>query len=102
MDNKVKVNIFGNNYNIEGDATPEYIYKLAEYVNNKMEEVCKNVSTGNPMMVAILTALNMADESFQLKESKADLTTAIEKKANALISMIDEGLIGDVFSNLRA
>ena len=94
--NKVKVNIFGNTYSIQGDASPEYILKLAEYVNNKMEDVKKSISNSNQVQISILAALNIADEYFQLKEIKASTGSILEQKTKTLISMIDEGIIGDV------
>lgn len=101
--NSVKVHIFGNTYSINGDASPEYILKLAEYINGKMEEVSANIANSNPAQVAILVALNLADEFFQLKKLKSGYESALEEKTKILISMLDEGLIGDVFakSNIR-
>ncbi|MCX7679511.1 MAG: cell division protein ZapA [Spirochaetes bacterium] len=98
MENRVKVKIFGSTYNIQGDAEPEYIVKLAEYVNEKMKEVSNNLPSGNQLQIAILAALNIADEYFQLRETKSHLISDLEKKTNALIHMLDEGLIGDVYS----
>ena len=102
MENKVKVNIFGNNYNIQGDASSEYIAQIASYVDEKMEEVSSNLSTGNQVHIAILAALNIADEYFQLKNMESNITSKIENKASSLIAMIDESLIGDVFSKIDA
>lgn len=101
-ENKVKVNIYGHTYTIQGDASPEYILQIAEYVNSKMEDVNKNISNGNLVQVAILTALNIADEYFQLKDMEVGITGELEQKTRALISMLDEGLIGDIFSNIHS
>lgn len=98
MEHKVKVKIFGNMYNIQGDAEPEYIVKLAEYVNEKMQEVSQNLPSGNSLQIAILAALNIADEYFQLREIKSNLISDLERKTSALIHLLDEGLIGDVYS----
>ena len=98
MDNgKVKVNIYGQTYNIRGDAPPEYILELAEYVNGKMEEVGSNVTSSNSLQIAILVALNIADEYFQLKKLNVGIEGVIEEKTREIISMLDEGLIGDIF-----
>jgi cell division protein ZapA len=104
MESRVKVNIYGNEYNILGEAEPEYILKLADYINNKMKEIGKTITTGNTAQIAILAALNIADEYFQLQEFKgeSDVTGEIEKKTKALISMLDEGLIGDIFAGTEA
>jgi cell division protein ZapA len=99
--NNVKVSIFGNTYSINGDATPEYILGLAEYINNKMGEVSSGISNSNPTQVAILVALNVADEYFQLKKIMSGNDVALEEKTKLLISMLDEGLIGDIFARLN-
>ena len=100
--NSVKVNIFGHTYNINGDAPEEYILSLAEYVHSKMEEVSGATSNSNPTQVAILVALNIADEYFQLKKMKQNVDGVLEDKARELISMLDEGLIGDIFSRVQS
>ncbi len=101
MENKVKVQIFGSTYSIQGEADADYIIRLADYVNEKMKEVGGNLQSGNQLQVAILAALNIADEYFQIREIKRNLVSDLEKKANALITMLDEGLIGDVYSAVQ-
>ncbi len=101
VDNRAKVTIFGNTYTIQGDAPAEYITQLAAYVNEKMEDVQRNISSGSPLQIAILAALNIADEYFQVRDMKSSMTADIENKARALISMLDEGLIGDVFARMN-
>ena len=94
----VKVTIFGQTYTIKGDTDPGYMLELAEYVNSKMEEVSSGIASTNSVQVAILVALNIADECFQLKKLKSGNESAIEEKARTLISMLDEGLVGDILS----
>ncbi len=98
MENKVKVTIGGNTYNIQGDAPPEYILKLAAFVSEKMDEVNRSVRGTNPLQTAILAALNIADEYHQMKDMRMGITGALEQKTRALISMLDEGLVGDIFA----
>ncbi|MDR3237023.1 MAG: cell division protein ZapA [Spirochaetia bacterium] len=99
---RVKVNIFGQSYTIKGDASSEYILDLADYLNKKMAEVSANITKGTPTQVAILAALNIADEYFQVKDLKNGSYSAIEEKTNKLIAMLDEGLIGDILSRIEA
>ncbi len=95
---KVKVTIFGQTYTIKGDTEPEYILELADYVNGKMEEVSAGIVSSNSTHVAILVALNIADEYFQLKKLKSGSENIMEEKARNLISLLDEGLVGDIYS----
>ncbi len=96
--NRVKVAIFGQTYTINGDAPGDYIHQLAGYLNDKMEEVQANCPAASTAQVAILAALNVADEYFQLKRLKSGEESEVERRATALISMLDQGLIGDVFA----
>ncbi|MBN2158639.1 MAG: cell division protein ZapA [Spirochaetes bacterium] len=95
--NSVKVTISGQTYTINGDAPRDYILQLAEYLNLKMEEVRAGCSSANQTQMAILAALNVADEYFQLKDMKTGMDSEVTRRTMALISMLDEGLIGDAF-----
>jgi len=95
---KVRVSIFGQSYNIKGDASPDYIQQLAEYLDEKMEDVSRNVSSSNSLQIAILAALNIADEYFQTRSMNSGIEGAVEEKTRELISLLDEGLIGDIFA----
>lgn len=96
--NKIRVNILGQTYNIKGDAPSEYIMQLADYVNEKVEEVSRNISSANSLQLAILVSLNIADEYFQIRKINTGIEGAVEEKAKEIISLLDEGLIGDIFS----
>jgi cell division protein ZapA len=96
MSTKVRVPIYGNTYTIQGDASPDYIESLTKYLNAKMEEVASAIPSATSMQVAVLAALNIADEYFQLRDLQSTATIDIEKRANALISMLEDGIIGDI------
>lgn len=102
MSNKVRVSIYGNTYTIQGDASPEYIDSLSRYVSLKMDEVSRTMPSANTVQVAILAALNIADEYFQLKDMQTTDVAEIEKKTDMLISMLEDGIIGDIFQKAKA
>ena len=56
------VEIFGQTYNVRGEGDPDYLAELARFVDSRMREVAANVATVDPMKIAILAALNIADE----------------------------------------
>lgn len=93
--NKTKVNIFGRVYTVRGEAGSEYIYKLASYVDEKMEEMSENLGSKNVPNIAILTALNIADEYFQLLRIKNGADSEVVRRTKNLISMLDDGLVGE-------
>ena len=95
MINKIKVNIFGKVYTIRGETDSEYIYELASYVDEKMRKMSENLGEKNVSQIAILSALNIADEYFQLLKIKNGADSEIVRKTRNLISMLDDGMIGD-------
>ncbi len=66
----IRVNIYGREYSIRGDGDPGYIAEIAHFVDMKMRQMTDNITMASTAKVAILTALNIADELFQ-KEQQA-------------------------------
>lgn len=98
--NKVEANIFGADYTIAGDASEEYIRSITVYVDGRMRELAKVFPGASPLKLAVLAAINITDEMFQLKETTAPETdpkvvSVYEEKTQKLISMIDKSLIGE-------
>ena len=80
----VKVNIFGTEYPIKGDSNAEYIQDVASYVNNKMIEIEKGLTVKSSLKVAILTAMNIADELYKESEDKKNLLSMLNDKSQGL------------------
>ncbi|NLO24989.1 MAG: cell division protein ZapA [Clostridiales bacterium] len=66
--NRVTVEIMGQQYTMLGQGSEEYLHSIALYVDKKMKELSKKGCTMNNTMLAVLTALNIADEFFGLKQ----------------------------------
>ncbi|MDR3592894.1 MAG: cell division protein ZapA [Negativicutes bacterium] len=64
----VTVEIFGDNYPLKGDIEPEKIMEVAQFVDKRMNQVAK----ANPRLpisrIAVLVALNMAEEYLRLEK----------------------------------
>jgi len=86
------VEIFGREYKIRGVANSDYIKTVARYVDEKMKEVSQSSALPSQDRLAVLTALNIADELFQQREASSAGLSTIERKAESLISLLDEGL----------
>ena len=91
--NQVQISIFGQEYSVKAPADPEYIQKIAEYVDGKMREVQSGfTSTQSSTRIAILAAMNIADELFNARQSGDIDSTTVEQKISSLIDFIDENL----------
>jgi cell division protein ZapA (FtsZ GTPase activity inhibitor) len=64
-------------------------------VDEKMEKMSETLGSKNASHIAILTALNIADEYFQLLKIKNGADSEIVRKTKDLISMLDDGLVGE-------
>lgn len=82
--NVVKVNIFGTEYPIKGDSDADYIQDVASYVNNKMIEIEKSLTVKSSLKVAILAALNIADELYKERAENNKILTILEQKSHGL------------------
>lgn len=91
--NKVPVNILGRTYDIEVAPGDELlIYSLAEYVEQKLIEAQRDTGIVDTQKLAILAALNIADEYFRLKNSKESVSGILDKKADELIRVLDNAM----------
>lgn len=88
----LKVNIYGTEYPIRGEVDMEYIRRVAEYVDRKMREVDQNTTAKSSLKVAILAALNIADELFRERDEKAGLVKSFEAQADRLSQVLNENL----------
>jgi len=96
-DNLVRVNIYGQEYTVKSKAERDYIISVANYVNEKMEEVETSLRTvQTPIRVAILAAMNITDELFTCNQEKDKIVSTVEEKAGFLVDIIDEKLNEEV------
>ncbi|MBO5517961.1 MAG: cell division protein ZapA [Firmicutes bacterium] len=79
--NTVAVKIYGQEYNISGEASREHIMRVADYVDNKMQEIGDAINASNSG-VAVLAAVNIADEYFARETDIAEL----QEKNDQLVS----------------
>jgi len=88
----VRVEIFDQGYNLRG-TDPEYILKLAEYVDSKMRAVAEQTHTVDSARLAVLAALNIADEFHLLKRQSEGGSSDSSKRTRQLLNALDEVLV---------
>ncbi len=87
----VRVEIFDQVYNLRG-SDAEYILRLAEYVDGKMRAVSQQTATVDSVRLAVLAALNIADEYHLLKRRLEAASPEARQRASKLASALDEVL----------
>ncbi len=85
-----EVEIYGEIYKIVNDASPEYTQSLAKYVDEKLKEISQNTSFVSPVKVAVLAALNIADDLFKVKKKLQTEEEIIKKETDNLCRLIQD------------
>lgn len=86
----IRVEIYNQTYSIRSDGDNEYIQNLAEYVDSKMREISSGTMTVDSLKVAILAALHIADEFYQLKHTQANIDTQLGTRSSECSEMLDK------------
>ena len=87
----VQVEIFGEVYTVRGSDENGYLQELADLVDRKMREVAEHVK-GDTARIAILAALNLADELFQIQSRQEGERVEIREKVAALAEELTQAL----------
>jgi cell division protein ZapA len=90
----VEIKVFGQTYTVKTDAEEDHIQEVARYVNEKMEEILKKTRSVSTLNVAILTALNIADDLLKEREYRKALLREVEVKSQNLAEKIDMKIVG--------
>ena len=92
--NLVHVQIFGQTYTVRAGTDAGYVEKLAAYVDSQMMDVSRNAGAVDSVRIAVLAALNIADECFQLRAQEGESDRLAQAKAEvlarALAAALDE------------
>ena len=86
----VTVEVAGQKLTLRTGAGEEYLHALAAFVNEKIAEVKNSTRTFSTHALAILAALNIADELFQAREQKDDLKRRVREKAQRIGELLDK------------
>ena len=85
----VRVQIFGSEYRIASETDPEHIRKVASYIDQKMREIASALALRTRSTVAVLTAVNLADELFKIEEEGRRIDRISREKADQLANSVN-------------
>jgi cell division protein ZapA len=88
----VKLEIYGQLYNLNVDENEEYLKELAAYVDQKMHAVSEAAHTVDSVKVAVLTALNIADELFLARSREEQLQGPLRKRVERCVSLVERAI----------
>ena len=89
----IPVEIAGQRYPIRSTLDDQYVARLAIYVDEKMRAAADSAPTGDTLRLAVLAALNIADELFRCREATRDGNGEIAQRAGELERLVDRVLM---------
>ena len=89
----IPVDIRGQRYPIRSSLEPEYVARLAFYVDEKMRAAADSTPTGDALRLAVLAALNIADELFRCRDLTRDRDGQLAERAGELERLLDRVLM---------
>jgi len=88
----IQVEIYDQEYSMRGELDPEYIQKLAQFLDARMRSVAERTRTVDSLRVAVLAALNIADEYHQLKSKYETIAQNVDRKVGECSDALDRVL----------
>ncbi|MFY0543698.1 cell division protein ZapA [Brevibacillus sp. H7] len=79
--NRLTVDIYGQQYRLSGKASINHMRMVAGYVDDKMSEIGKGNHRLDTAKIAVLTAVNIADEYFRLRQEYEELLKILQDDA---------------------
>jgi len=89
MSTVINVKIFGEEYPIKVTSDEDYLRDVAKYVDGKMAEIEAGLTVKSAKKVAILAALNIADEYMKQKQAYEQTISEFEEKIATITSALD-------------
>jgi cell division protein ZapA len=88
----IRVVIFDQEYFIRGQLDEAYIQKLGEFLDGRMRAIAGRTRTVDSMRIAVLAALNIADEFHQIKARYEEKTRRVDEKVEECTRLLDRYL----------
>ena len=90
MEENIKVKIFNNEFVLRSsESGPEETIEVAKYVDKKMKEIAEKTSLVSTSKIAILTALNIADELFRYRKKENKIPKKDLESISKTIKLLD-------------
>src|SRR5262249_59191871 len=85
----VRGGIHGQGYVVRSDLAPQYIGELADYLDEKMRMAAQELTTADPLRVAVIAALNVVDELFRARANTAVAAGEWSSRAAVIEQLVD-------------
>jgi cell division protein ZapA len=98
----VHIDVQGQAYAVRSELDPAYIAELAAYVDEKMRLAASEIPSADSVRIAIIAALNLADELFRARKAGSGLETQVLARTAEIERMVDAVLGGAAANAIAA
>lgn len=88
----MKVEIFDQTYNVQADGDETHLRNVASFVDEKMRAVAESTRQVDSTRVAVLTALNIADELFAIRKHQEEIEGPLQQRIQRCIRLTEKVL----------
>ncbi len=92
MSESIKINIYGRKYNVKSDSFSVDPHEVASLVDSKMLELSETGAIKSTADLAILSALNIAQELLEMRTKAGENSENSEKRIDELIGTLEKGV----------
>ncbi len=92
MSHVLHVDINGQRYAIRSDLDAQYVSELAAYLDEKMRQAARELASAEPLRIAVIAALNIADELRRARADARGLEGRMHARAEEIEHLLDEAL----------
>ena len=90
----VTVEVAGQRFTLKTDAEDDYVHALADFVTRKVKEAKAGSRAFSTHALAILAALQIADELFQTQSRAKDLKRDVTERSRSILALVEQALGG--------
>ena len=88
----MKIEIYNQSYNLSTEQGEQYVKDLAAYVDGKMHAAAEAARTVDSVKVAVLAAINIADELLTLRQRLGEIEGPLRKRVEKCVGMVEKAL----------
>jgi cell division protein ZapA len=88
----VTVSLAGHNFSIKSDHSEQHLEQLASYVDRKVRELQRVSKTVGTQQLALLAAMNIADELFQAEQRQREFKQRVARKSESILRTVEQAL----------
>lgn len=90
MKNRFQIKILGQDFSVTSDDGEDHVTRVVALVNDRIEQIGSRSPKMPALHIAVLAALNVADEYVKLEEISEKFSISLKERSEKLISLIDE------------